>query len=97
MAAAELDENYNNLITEAEGREYSNDLTGAIASYQKASNLKPSEILPKDKIRELQELVSSNEIQAKLDADYNALLHAAASKESVNDLSGAISERTFGF
>lgn len=92
MAAAELDENYNNLITEAEGREYSNDLTGAIASYQKASNLKPSEILPKDKIRELQELVSSNEIQAKLDADYNALLHAAASKESVNDLSGAISE-----
>ncbi len=91
MAATELDENYNNLIAEAEGRENSGDLAGAISSYQQASTIKPTEILPKDKIRELQSLVSNNASQAKLDEDYNNLIQSAQSKEYSGDLTSAIS------
>lgn len=69
------DEQYNVAIKQASESEVSKDYAGAIASYEKAGEIKPEESLPKTKIKELTALLASNNTaQAELDRDYKSAM-----------------------
>lgn len=73
---ADLNNRYDNLLTEANTLQSKNDYKGAIAKYQAALGLKPSESLPKQKIEELQKLIQADANQAQVDAEYNKIMKA---------------------
>ena len=75
-----LDDQYNAKISDADKKYGKNDLEGALAAYQEATNLKASEKYPKDQIALIQEKIASEaeaakqaEIQAKTE-QVNALV-----------------------
>jgi tetratricopeptide (TPR) repeat protein len=93
--AQALDEQYDNAISQAQSLESANDLNGAISKYQEASNLKPSESMPKQKIEELKQKLKDNQALAEqqaIDDQYSGLMNEAAALEASNDLTGAISK-----
>jgi len=61
------DENYSQAITEADNNFNSQKLTEAVASYKRASTIKPEETYPKTQIDKINGLIAS---QTKLDAEY---------------------------
>lgn len=93
--AAAVDKQYDDLMSQAQSLESSNDLSAAISKYKEASKVKPAESLPKDKIAELEQKIKDNNAlteQQAIDDQYNGLMSEAASLESANDLTGAISK-----
>lgn len=68
---AQKDADYQAAISDAQGKENAGDLQSAIAAYQKAQSIKPSETLPAQKITELQNKLSTQQQQAGIDAQFN--------------------------
>ncbi len=73
-AKKEIEERYNKLMSEASAKEVASDFTAAINKYREASAVKPDEQLPKDKIKELETLLSNASEQEKIDQEYRALM-----------------------
>jgi epidermal growth factor receptor substrate 15 len=73
-ALVKLEQEYQDLITSAQQKETAKDLDGAIAKYKEASLKKPTEQMPKDKVRELEDLKKSMAKDAELNAQYNSLM-----------------------
>ncbi len=69
-----LDENYTQAVAEGDNNFKSQKLNEAIASYNKASALKPTEIYPKSQLEKINGLVAA---QTKLDGDYTAAINSA--------------------
>ncbi len=88
--AEKLEENYSKLMAEAQSLENRNDLNGAVDKYQEASDLKPSEQLPKDKIAELKGIIQANADQQQQEKDYNNAIAEGDELKSNNDYKGAI-------
>ena len=68
---AALDNQYNQLITEAKTAEGGSDYSLAIEKYKAALDVKPGEKLPKQKIKELE---GKLEDQKKIDEEYQAIM-----------------------
>lgn len=85
---------YSELITEAENKEESGDLSGAVFSFKAASNIKPEEIYPKDKIDELEAKIAANkgDEQARIDAEYKAIMDKANALMAAENYLEAIRE-----
>lgn len=94
------DKKYNELLNEAANKESTGDLSGAVFSYKAASNVKPSESYPKEKIAELEAKIAANkgDEQAKIDAEYrkvmdkaDALMAAENYLEAIREYNNALS------
>ncbi|MBL4863086.1 MAG: hypothetical protein JKY09_08740, partial [Crocinitomicaceae bacterium] len=72
---AALDQKYDGLITEAASFEAQSKYAEAILKYKNALKLKPSEKLPKDKVAELEQRVSSDAAQVEIDKKYEVLMN----------------------
>ena len=68
---------YDDLLKDAASFEGSGDLDAAILKYKAASQLKPAESLPKTKIKELEDRLKNLSDQAKIDAEYTAVMNQA--------------------
>ena len=85
-----LEEQYKNLITEADGQFGSEDYQNAIATYQQALELKPGETYPKQQISTAQaRLDELAKRQAKEEA-YNKFISRADSQMEAEEYSAAI-------
>ena len=71
---AEADKQYQALLAEAQGLESGKQYDQAIEKYNAASKIKPNETLPKERIAAINQIKSNNANQAKIDADYAALM-----------------------
>ena len=71
---AQLEKEYTKLMDDAAALVTAKNYDGAIAKYKEASIKKPSEILPKTKISELDELKKTALNQAANDTKYNSLM-----------------------
>ena len=89
-ALVQLDEEYDDLITQANTQVISKDYESAISTYQEALNLKPDETMPQMKIEELQALIDDASKADALDEKYNTAISDAAEFESIEDYIGAI-------
>ncbi len=69
-----LDEKYSKLLADAGNKESSSDYSGAIKLYKEASALKPTESFPKEKITELESLISDSNAQKVIDEKYQATM-----------------------
>ena len=69
-----VEENYSQAIAEGDNSYNSQKLNEAIASYKKASAVKPEETYPKDQIEKINGLLAA---QTKLDADYLTAITSA--------------------
>lgn len=69
-----LEEKYNQLISDAEGKEATTDYTGAIKSYKEALTLKPNETYPQNKIKDLEALINDANAQKAIDEKYQAAM-----------------------
>ncbi len=87
--AAENQKKYDSFITEANTFFAANKYTEAKTKFEAASQVKPNEQLPKDKIKEIEGILSNLAIEAKLDEDYNKAIQAGASALAANDLNTA--------
>lgn len=82
-----LEEQYNTAITQGDDSFSQNSLSNAIDYYQTAQRLKPNEDYPKNKIREINLLLSQ---QKSLDEQYNSLNDEAQLAFNDNNYEGAI-------
>lgn len=87
---AALDKQYTDLITKAEASEASKDYAAAISSYEKASGVKPSESLPKNKVKELTALMAEIQANSSLNEQYDNAITEAQSHEGNEDYTAAI-------
>lgn len=87
---AAIDKQYADFISKAEASETSKDYASAIASYQKASGVKPSETLPKNKIKELTDLMAQIQANSSLNEQYANFIKEAESFEASEDYTAAI-------
>jgi len=86
LAAQGVDENYNSAITQADQLLKANDYENARGKYNEAAGIKPKEKYPKDKITEINTILSQIEktnqsyqqAVAKADGFYNQKLYAKA-------------------
>lgn len=92
QALMQLEEDYKNLIAEAETKEAANDLDGAIAKYKEALLKKPKEQMPKDKILELEALKLNSVKQKEIDAKYAAFMKKGKELMAQKNYLGAIKE-----
>lgn len=74
IASQGVEEAYASLMGEAVALEQSGSYDAAIQKYKAASEKKPAEAKPKDKIKELQALKQNNEVQAETDKKYKAAM-----------------------
>ena len=88
-AEAELNKKYDNLITEANALFASQKYTDSKAKYEAASQLKPSESLPKEKIKEIEALQAKLDKEAELEKKYAEAIQAGSSALSSGDLNKA--------
>ncbi len=72
-----LDEQYSKLISEADAALSAKEYQKAITTYQSASDVKPKEAYPKDKIKEAQAKLDEQAKQKALDDDYSKAIAAA--------------------
>lgn len=89
-AQAKLDKEYADFITKAEASEANKDYAAAISSYQKASGVKPSETLPKTKVKELTDLMAEIQANSSLNDQYSNFIKEAESLEANDDYTAAI-------
>ena len=73
----QLEENYKKAIAEADAQLKSKDYSGAKTNYTKASSLKPNEQYPKDKLKEVENLIAAAANKAQQEKEYLALVDAA--------------------
>jgi len=82
-------ENYTRAITEGDTYFSEQKLNEAIASYKKATGIKPSETYPKSQIEKINTLIAE---QKKLDADYNAAIASADKLFAATNYDDAIAD-----
>jgi epidermal growth factor receptor substrate 15 len=83
----QLDEQYAAAISDGETYLNNGQLEDALTAFNKATNLKPSEQLPKDKIAEIEKLKAEQNSQQQLEQDY-----AAAMEQGENNASNGAYE-----
>lgn len=88
-AEAELNEQYNAVLADAESKEGSGDLESALEFYQQASGLKPNETLPKEKITELSSAIAANQNEAEKLATFERLKSEGLELVSSENYQGA--------
>lgn len=76
-AAADLENQYNNLIAQADGFLIANEFVRAKEAYSQASALKPVEAYPKSKIAEAEKKMMEQELTAGINKKYNDYLSTA--------------------
>jgi epidermal growth factor receptor substrate 15 len=85
--AAELKEqNYLESIAKAKQFEDGTNLEAALNEYKKASSIKPTEQLPKDKIVALQKLIDAQKANQSIESQFNQLVTAGDQLASKGDL-----------
>ncbi|MFZ9029097.1 MAG: carboxypeptidase regulatory-like domain-containing protein, partial [Crocinitomicaceae bacterium] len=89
---AENQAKYEAAIQEADQLFGSDELEKAKAKYQEASDLKPSEKYPKDKIDEIEKLLKDKADQAQKDAEYQKLIDEADALFKAKTYEGAIAK-----
>jgi epidermal growth factor receptor substrate 15 len=77
---ASVDEGYKKIVAEASALESSKNYDGAIAKYKEALVKKPTEVLPKNKITELEKLKASLASQGDAEAKKTALYNENMAK-----------------
>lgn len=87
---AELDAQYDGFIQEAQAKEGDKNYSAAIAAYEKAGKVKPSETLPKQKVKELNDLLAEQQANSSLNEQYDNAIAEAQSHEGSGDLALAI-------
>ena len=87
---AAIDEEYANYIEQAEANEASKNYAAAVAAYKKASGVKPNEDLPKEKVKELNDLIAEIQANSSLNEQYSNFIAEAESFENNGDLKSAI-------
>lgn len=85
-----VEQNYKKQIEVAQASESAKDYETAIAAYQKASSIKPSEAMPKAKVIELTKLQEENKAVAEKQAKYQAVMTAANTAFGKEDFNEAI-------
>ena len=85
LAADSKNKAYNDLISQADAKFGTSDWAGAKTIYQQASDMKPSEAYPKDKIKACDAAIAG----AEKDAKYNDLVKQADAKFDAKDWAGA--------
>jgi len=75
-ATAEKDKQYNDAIAKADGFYDTDKLNEAKAEYNKASLVKPDEAYPKNRIREIDDIIAKKANQALADKEYAELIKA---------------------
>ena len=71
------EEDYSNFITKGDQLLADKNFDDAISNYQKASNIKPEEVYPKDQIEKAKKEKQQAEAQAELDRQYSNLIKTA--------------------
>lgn len=84
QAKSSSEENYKRLLSEAATLEASKNYDGAIAKYKEALVIKPTEIVPKSKISELEKLKKEAAGQSQADAQKAALYNTHMSNGAKN-------------
>ena len=93
-AQKQKEEQYKSLIAEADSKFSSKDYEGAKAKYTEALGIKPNEQYPKDKISEIEKLLSELAAEKQKEEQYKALIAEADSKFSSKDYEGAKAKYT---
>lgn len=84
QAKSSAEENYKRLLSEAATLEASKNYDGAITKYKEALVIKPTEIVPKTKITELEKLKKEAAGQSQADAQKTALYNTHMSNGAKN-------------
>lgn len=85
IAKAGVDQQYNDLVKQADAKFGAKDWMGAKEIYQQASAVKPAEQYPKDKIKACDDAVAKEGV----DKQYAALIASADEKFKASDYAGA--------
>jgi epidermal growth factor receptor substrate 15 len=88
---AAIDAEYDAFIQQAEANEASENYAAAVADYQKASGVKPNEDLPKQKIKELNDLMAEIQAASSVNEQYANFISEAEGFENSGNLQAAIS------
>ncbi len=86
---SKLQEQYNSAITEAENDFRNKEYQKSKEKYQKASNLKPSVILPKEQIAKIDQLLEELQKETDINRQYAQYIKSAQSAVSQNKLKEA--------
>lgn len=73
-AEKKLNSDYDALLKEAQKAENTSSWSGAVEKYKAALALKPTEIYPQSKIKEIEAKMGADDLQKQKDADYNAAI-----------------------
>lgn len=84
---ATREENYKNIVLQADNNLISNQLEKSLSDYHRALALKPGEEYPAKQIEKVKELIAQ---QTKLDADYSAAIADADKLADTKDYANAI-------
>ncbi|MDG1332753.1 MAG: hypothetical protein P8P74_10505 [Crocinitomicaceae bacterium] len=87
---AAIDQEYAAFIEQAEANEASENYAAAVADYTKAGNVKPTEDLPKQKVKELNDLIAEIQANSSINEQYSNFISEAESFENGGDLNSAI-------
>jgi hypothetical protein len=85
LGAAAIDAQYKDLVKQADAKFTAKDYAGAKAVYQQASDVKPTEQYPKDKMKACDDALGN----AAVDAQYKDLIKQADEKFTAKDYAGA--------
>lgn len=88
--AKQLEQEYNAAMSKAQLAEASNNYSDALTEYTKASSIKPTEQLPKDKITALKQLLDQQNAASTLDKKYLDLITKGDELVGKQDYTGAI-------
>ncbi len=85
------EEEYQLLLTNADNTAALKEYTKAIELYKKASEMKPAEVYPVNRIADIKEIIAATEKQLENQKKYEELLITAKGLMVKNDLDGALS------
>lgn len=91
QAEANQEEQYAQFIEQAESSEGNEDYAAAISAYKSASGIKPTETLPKEKIKELTDKLAEKQASNALEVKYANLISEAEAFEGDQNYTAAIS------
>lgn len=83
------EQNYSETIARAQGQEASGNLSGAIAEYEKATQIKPEEELPRQKISELKDRLAKQSADQELNNQIAQLVSEGDTKLGAGNYDGA--------
>lgn len=90
-AEKELNEQYNQLLTDGKGLMNGENYTDAISKFEEASKLKPSEQEPKDLIAECKQKIQDQQDAEAKEAEYKKFMEDGQKAQDKDDLEGALS------